>query len=310
MRVRNLDLIGAASIAIASITLALLPYRPPFVEIVLAIPLVFVLPGYTLTQALFRPRHEDSSPNSASSHNGSPGGLILPPKLITGYDFGMVDQLAFSLGLSLAIDILAGIFLNLLPIGLQWRSWSLALGLLTLAFALLAWLRRLTSSSDLAEESRPRAAQAPPPPNRSTPAPTFSHFGKGQRRPYKEISLLIAALLVAGLAVWLAMVRPPQPQPSFTQFWMLPSAQASHSCAVQVGMQSFETAPVTYRIQVTGGGIQVFSSSSITLDKQQQWSRTVSIPNASGSEFVDARLYRLDQPGAVYREVHVTLHGC
>ena len=314
MRRRNLDLVAAIAIAAASIAPALLPDRLPFVGTLLALPLVFVLPGYTLTQALFRSRPTDSSASTTSTTiaaTRSPGSLILPPRLLTGYSFGTFDHLAFSLGLSLVIDILVGFLLNLLPIGLQWRSWSLALGLLTLVFALLALIRRLFPFPSLTGESHApaRAAQAPLPPINSSLAPTSTRSRQRKHRPYKEIGLLLAALLIAVLALWLAAIRPPQPQPSFTQFWMLPTAQANHSCAVQVGVQSFETAPVTYSIQVTSGAL-VFSLPSITLDTQQQWNHIVSISSTEGSQPVVARLYRLDQPGTIYREVHLTLHSC
>ncbi len=304
MRRRNLDLVAAITLAAASIALALLPDRLPFVGTLLALPLVFALPGYTLTQALFRSHAGNSSPNQ-------PGDLILPPRLLTGYSFGAFDHLVFSLGLSLVNDILVGFLLNLLPIGLQWQSWSLTLGLLTLVFALIALIRRLFPSSSRARESHTpaRAAQAPPPPINPSPAPTSTGSGRRKHHSFKEVGLLSAALLIAGLALWLAMVRPPQPQPSFTQFWMLPMAQANHSCAVQVGVQSFETAPETYDLQVMSGSTLVFTQSLISLGTQQ-WNHVVSISNARGSQFVDARLYRLDRPGTVYREVHLTLHEC
>lgn len=327
MRRRNLDLVAAIAIAAASIPLALLPDRLPLAGTLLALPLVFLLPGYTLTQALFRPRPTDSSANSTSS----PGSLILPPRLLTGYSFGAFDHLAFSLGLSLVIDILVGFLLNLLPIGLQWQSWSLTLGLLALVFALVALIRRLLRKhANPSNVRRDRgqsggvagALRLSSSHSSSSKASHGLHPGQAQgprtASPYplslrvKEGTLLLAALIIAGLAMWLAIIRPPQPQPSFTQFWMLPSTQANHSCAVQVGIQSFETAPVAYRVQVTDGSTQVFLLPSIALDTQQQWKQVVFISNAGtgNSQLVDAHLYRLDHPGTTYREVHLTLHDC
>src|SRR6266516_7404066 len=90
MRLKNLDLIVTMTIATLNVLWALLASHIPVIGIILALPLVFVLPGYTLTAALF--------------HNRS---------------LGVPARLLFSFGLSLAIDILGGLILNLLPTGLR-----------------------------------------------------------------------------------------------------------------------------------------------------------------------------------------------
>jgi len=92
---------------------------------------------------------------------------------------------------------------------------------------------------------------------------------------------------------------------------MLSSTQANHSCAVRIGVHSCEAAPATYRVQVTSNGTQVASWPSIMLTTQQEWDRVLPVsPAVGGSAVVDARLYRLDRPGVIYREVHVTLRSC
>jgi hypothetical protein len=58
-------------------------------------------------------------------------------------------------------------------------------------------------------------------------------------------------------------------------------------------------------------GTQVASWPSIMLTTQQEWDRVLPVsPAVGGSAVVDARLYRLDRPGVIYREVHVTLRSC
>ncbi len=115
MRQKNLDLVVALIIVVLNILVVLLPDRAPIViGLVLALPLVFVLPGYTLTEALFYRRLLNAS-----------------------------HRLVLSVGLSLAIDILGGFVLNISPAGLRAISWVVLLGLLTTAFSLLvAYLRR------------------------------------------------------------------------------------------------------------------------------------------------------------------------
>src|SRR5207245_10291586 len=134
MRIRNVDLIGAICFAVSGMGWALLPNRPLLVGVLLAIPLVFILPGYTLTRAFFRRRPAD--PLSASSN-----GLILQPRLKIGQPFGAVDLMVFSLGLSLVIDVIRGFLLDLIPVVLQWQAWTVFLGLVSVVFALLACAR-------------------------------------------------------------------------------------------------------------------------------------------------------------------------
>jgi len=277
--IRNVDLIGAMCFAVAGMGWALLSNYRLLVGVLLAIPLVFILPGYTLTRALFPRRPADAL--SASSN-----GFSLQPRLKIGQPFGAVDLMVFSLGLSLVIDVVTGLLLNLVPVGLQWQSWTFSLGLVTVVFALLAYVR------DKSVHMQGKSAHV-------------WHI------PLKEYALLGSALVVVALALWLAIIRPPQPQSGFTQFWMLSSTQANNSCAVLIGMHSFESAPATYRVQVMSNGTQVALWPSIMLTTQEEWDRVLPVsPAVGGSTVVDAQLYRLDQPGVIYREVHVTLRSC
>jgi uncharacterized membrane protein len=114
MRLKNHDLIIAVTIVAMNVIWALLAIHLPVIGIILALPLVFILPGYTLTEALFGRRALHAS-----------------------------HRLLLSLGLSLAIVILSGFILNFFPVGLQAISWAIFLGILTTTFSLLvAYLRR------------------------------------------------------------------------------------------------------------------------------------------------------------------------
>src|SRR6266568_2086155 len=133
MRIKTPGLIGAIFFAAINVGwVQLPPGRPLVIGIIFGLPLVFVLPGYTLTQALFRRR----SPQLTSN-------LILRPSLKIGQPISAVDHIILILGLSLAIDVLVGFLLNVFPVGLQAQSWTMSLGLVTTVFALLAiYLRR------------------------------------------------------------------------------------------------------------------------------------------------------------------------
>jgi uncharacterized membrane protein len=262
MRLKNLDLIVAVIMAVMNVVWALTcsinrHSTTSALGIILALPLVFVLPGYTLTEAMFHKRA------LAASH-----------------------RLMLSLGLSLAIDILGGLVLNLLPIGLQATSWAVLLGLLTAVFALLAAMLRRGA----------RVYRAQP---LKFPVSIYACFLLG-------LATIVAVLAVQYSAINLAQ----QPHPGFTQLWMLPSVRSGKSCAVRLGVRSFESTSVTYRIVLTVNKVQVMTWPSVVLAPQEQWDQSVPIASGTtGSVYVEVRLYKLDKPEIVYREVHVTCKG-
>src|SRR5438045_3022777 len=102
MRHKNTDLIVSLIIVVLNAGWACIPNATVIVGTILALPLVFVLPGYVLTEVLSYKR-----------------------------SLSVAHHLTFSLGLSLAIDIVGGFILNVLPMGLQAITWVAILGLLT-----------------------------------------------------------------------------------------------------------------------------------------------------------------------------------
>src|SRR5713101_8678422 len=138
MRLKHPDLLLASAIALANVVWAWLPGRFPAIGVALALPLVFGLPGYTLTGVLFHRRSLDT-----------------------------VHRMLLSLGLSVAMDIAGGLALNVFPIGLRPVSWSVLLAFLTALFAALgAYLRRGT----VMPESPQRAIRARGPLGRRSPS--------------------------------------------------------------------------------------------------------------------------------------------
>src|SRR6266852_2586405 len=237
MRLKNLDLIGAILIAAINVGWTQIPNRPLIVGIILALPLTFILPGYTLTQVLFRKRSSDQSLDSSNN-------IILRPSLKIGQPVGGADQIILSLGLSMAIDVLVGFSLNVFPIGLQALSWTLSLGLITTVFALLAALLRRRDIVTIERVSRPRVT-------------------------IYDCILFGLAILIATAAIWFSIIRPLQPQPSFTQFWMLPSNQTANSCAVRIGVQNQESTTIEYRVVVIMNGAILHTWLSVVLAPRQ-----------------------------------------
>jgi uncharacterized membrane protein len=275
MRIKNLDLIAVTGIVVINVVWTHIPRRPVLPGILLVLPLTFIVPGYVLTQMVMRRRSPDPLLDASSESTLPPGSKVRQP-------IGIADQIVLSLGLSLAIDVLVGFGLNFLPVGLQASSWALALGLFTTVLTLLAVFLR--------QKDRTRTAVA-------------LRF----RVTIYNSLLLGLALVVVIAAVWLAIIRPLDPQPSFTQFWMLPAR--NNSCSVSIGVQSFETTTVAYRVVITINHAQIDSWSSIVLFPRQTWSRPVAItPGKASSLYVETLLYRTDEPGKVYRNDHVTLY--
>jgi uncharacterized membrane protein len=292
MRIKNSDLIAAILIAALNVVWTQIPNRPLLVGIIFALPLTFILPGYTLTQVLTRKRSPDQALDAhsfmlQSGHQGCHPFASLragSERSEGSQPVGGVDQLTLSLGLSLAVDVLVGFTLNVFPIGLQALSWALSLGLLTTIFALLAvFLRR----RDIVQVTRvPRL-----------------------RVTIYDGILFGLAILVATAAIWFAIIRPLEPQSSFTQFWMLPANQANKSCAVSIGVQNFELTLVTYHVVMAVDGTQASSWSSIVLAPRKEWVRSVLLmPRLASSMSIEAQLYRVDKPDTVYRNVHLTFY--
>src|SRR5438270_9727567 len=105
MRLKYLDLILIVIVALMNIIWTLLPYHLPIIGTVLALPLVFMLPGYALTEVI-----------------------------IYKLSLDFLRRFIFSIGLSLAIDILAGFIMNSFSFGLRAMSWSVFLGMITALF--------------------------------------------------------------------------------------------------------------------------------------------------------------------------------
>jgi uncharacterized membrane protein len=254
MRLKHIDFIVIAVIVVLNVILTLFHIHAPVISITFALPLIFVLPGYTLSEVMFRKRSLNPS-----------------------------ERLLFSLGLSLAIDILGGLFLNILPVGLQATSWTALLGLLTLTFSLLAYYLRRGVPMD---ETRPL---------------------RTYRVIYPGIVLVLAVAVTVVSIVYATYGASHQPYPGFTQLWILPKVSAGKSCMVRIGIKSFEATSVTYRLTMTSNGDLVATWPSLSLVPQEEWVRLVPVSLSSSNDTsIDVRLYQAHKPETVYREVHLT----
>ena len=155
-RPAHADLLVAAALAVLAAFFALVAGIPTPARIVVAIPVVFAAPGYTVTEAL------------------------LPRR-----DRGPVERVLLAVALSISVSVLGGLLLNLLPAGLTRTTQTLLLGVVTLAGAAAAAVRRRAVASATTDgASRPptgtgRARGACRLP---ASAPSFSRSGSRPRR--------------------------------------------------------------------------------------------------------------------------------
>ena len=108
MRLKNIDLIVALFIVAINVVWIQIPNRSPVLGVIFALPLIFILPGYLLTQTLFSRR---------SPAPGVPGNLLLKPKLELGRPINVADHVILSFGLSIAMNIVMGFALEFLADG-------------------------------------------------------------------------------------------------------------------------------------------------------------------------------------------------
>lgn len=253
MRLKNLDLSIALVISTASILCVLLPITLLWLRTVLALPLIFVLPGYLLTELLFYWR------KIAPSH-----------------------RLLLTLGLSIVIVIISGLLLNILPIGLQSISWVICLSFITLIEIVIVAVRR----------------------------------GKiaGSEIKIKVLHIYeycLFGLALGGIIFALQYAREgmaQEPHVGFTQFWMVPAG--GNACAVKLGIHSFEPGQMAYSVSVAANDVPISAQFPAVLKVGEQVEQTLELPASVHEETVNvqAKLYRLDRPGEVYRSVNIILH--
>ncbi len=213
----------------------------------LALPLVFILPGYALTAALF-PR----------------GGL------------GLAETLTSSIGLSLAAVIVGGVILNLTPEGLTSIAWTIFLVAVTLGSCAIAERRR-----------------------RQQPAPGPRPFSLGLS--VRQAFFFEASIALIVLAFVMVRDESLQPSTAFTELWAKPAGLFGQT-AFDIGVRNSEPGNMEYKLQVKAGEDIVYESPAIALEPGETWVKTLTFQTLVKGD-VQVFLYRMDNPGTIYRQV-------
>jgi hypothetical protein len=204
-------------------------------------------------------------------------GYALTAAFFPRWVLGWAERLIFSLGLSLMSVIVGAVILNWSASGLTAAAWAVLGSALTLTGALVAlWRRR---------------HMLPEP----GPLPIL--------RPAHLALFVLAAVLTVG-AVGLSRISVyPADVQGYTLLWLTPNTGGSTS-NIRLSIRSAELTPQSYRLVLTASGVKVAEWSDVTLSPGQIWETTaVMAERPTADTHFEARLYRNEEPGTVYRRV-------
>jgi uncharacterized membrane protein len=200
-----------------------LPYlSESALRVVFALPFILFIPGYVLIAALFPGRD----------------------------DLDLLERIALSFGLSIAIVPLIGLALNYTPWGIRLDPIVTALVFFTLAVTAGALYRRLT----LPEEPRFSVAFG------AAPARIKAElFEEGASRLDRALSVLLIVAIVAALITTAYVLAVPKEGEKFTEFYILGSGgmaadyptrfSAGEEQSVIIGIGNHEYRTVTYTVE-------------------------------------------------------------
>jgi uncharacterized membrane protein len=237
----------------ASIAAIYLPflYEIP-VRYVLTIPVVLFIPGYCLIIALF-PREDDIS---------------------------LLERIALSLGLSIAIVSFIGLGLNFTPLGIRLESILISLTLFTLVMVLIAFIRRAL----LASEERFRI-----PFSAIVSTIRNAMFPKDGRRVDRLIMVVLTFAILAAVILTIYVIAVPKEGERFTEFFILGDKQKAadypdrisigQDYPLYIGVGNHEYRNVTYTIEtwVMNMEFDTMTNTSRIIVMDPLWQRSLTL---------------------------------
>ena len=206
---------------------------------------------------------------------GAAAGLALFPR----GTLDRAERVLVSLVGSVVVAIVLGFLMTRIGIRLTPISWTVALALVTVGGIAGAVIRVGGT--------------------RSIHVPDRIAVPTGRSIPRLDLRLVAVAALVTLSAAGIARLgASAQPEPGFTQLWLLPGA----GDALRIGVADEEAGPVTYRLVLRSATGTIAEWKDVRLAPGQRWERSVTVPAAARGS-VELLLYRADSPGIVYRRV-------
>ncbi|MDH7593182.1 MAG: DUF1616 domain-containing protein [Methanomicrobiales archaeon] len=174
----------AAWIVITAVFVQVPPLQENPARVVFALPMVLFVPGYALIAALFPANR----------------------------DLDLIERIALSFGLSIAVVPLTGLMLNYTPWGIRLVPVLFSLLLFTVAMIVIAHLRRLML---------PREERFSLPLAEMLQAAKGSLFPAGSGRLDLALSMLLVASIIAAIATTAYVIAVPKEGEKFTEFYIL-----------------------------------------------------------------------------------------
>jgi uncharacterized membrane protein len=216
--------------------------------------------------------------------------LVLPGYAASTILFERVDpviRLLLTVSLSIGVDVLAAIALDVTPWGLRVGSWAVVLGGLTLAAAAAGAVRR---DRTLAVPGRGRL--------------------RGRLRGSPAFAIALALVILFDVVALVVFGRTPlraKHVAGYTALWIQPTSTGTNTSVV-VGVKSSELHTQQYRLEIVAGGQTLVRR--LTLKPGEQAQRRFQIGSSPGRRAasiptvtVFARLFRESDLGHVYRRV-------
>ena len=254
-------------LAVLFISIAQLENTP--VRTILGLSLTLFLPGYALVAALFPKR--------------------------TG--LGLLERIALSFGLSIAVTPLLGLILNYTPYGIRKDSVLFALCAFSLLFLAFAYARRKPLSVNEVFSVSLQYNGAPP-----------------EKGLDKALTVLLLVSIIVSLAVLVYVIVTPKQGEKFTEFYILgPSGKAENyptsmkaggTGSVIIGVVNHEYAQINYSLKILLGNESLREQKVALVDNQSYSAEFTFIPVRNGTEKLSFDLYR-NESKEPYRSLHL-----
>ena len=229
-------------------TLSCIPFVliPPLnetpIRMLLGLPLVLFLPGYSLIAVLF-PRRDDLS---------------------------VIERIALSFGLSIAVVPLLGLALNYTPLGIRLSPVLITLSIFTVSLAIGAYLRRRT----IPEEDRFTVKLG------STLTKMKNSFKTTDTKTDRILTLILIASIVLAISMTVYVITMPKEGEKFTEFYILgingtaddypTNLKLGAEGRVIIGVVNHEYRESTYRL-VARLNEEVIGEERVELGHNERW---------------------------------------
>lgn len=275
----DIDLLSIFVWIIITLMFVIIPeLKDSFIRPILGIPMILFIPGYVLVATLF-PRKNDIE---------------------------VIERIALSFGMSIAVVPLLGLLLNFTPFGIRLIPILVTLGLYTIILIFVAAYRR----GKLPEEERFSVQFSG----------IYDIINSGTNSPKNRIDSALTIILIFTIILAIGMVfyvvATPKIGERFTEFYILGSDGKADKYPTEltlntptdilVGVVNHQYLPVNYTLR-TELDKSVLTSEKILLDNNETWKKNISFtPDKKGIDMrLEFLLFKENNLTSPYRELHL-----